>query len=127
MRCVSRNRSALARAASTACLQRQQVDLECDRTARGYDARDIHDLRSSPSVNRLELGLMESFAYGRRLTAGRCGVNGRCTPESCCTRATGFEVRSGSVSDPAPPRSCSNYLFRFDAPWGAAPMGPAPL
>jgi hypothetical protein len=30
---VTRIRSLLAGAASTACLQRQQVDLECDRTA----------------------------------------------------------------------------------------------
>jgi len=43
-------------------VRRQQVDLECDRIARGYDARDISDLRSAPSANRLELGLMESFA-----------------------------------------------------------------
>ncbi|MEM5387800.1 hypothetical protein VSR68_30000 [Paraburkholderia phymatum] len=59
-------------------VQRQQLDLECDEAARGYGARDIRDLLSTPSANRLELGIMESFE-GRRLTAGRCGVNGRCT------------------------------------------------
>lgn len=42
--------------------QRQQVELKCDRIPRGYDARDIRDLRSALSVNRLELGLMQSFA-----------------------------------------------------------------